>query len=350
MTILGWNDLYYQLWTQAAQSRGTVTNISTPLSAGDAASATREWPRTNGADALAIAALVDPVLAAVALRPGGYGVTRLWQSAVIDLESVALFDPAAEYRFNPAFWAALLAVASYLDTLQAPMPDIDALETILDGLWAPAPYRNAGENIKTVTESTAEKMWATQRKELTTIRGSDVHEFPGAGSLQVPRSTNADVARLADYWAGQFSSALVRMIFNGSANTMGLEGQQKRWSDILSDVDKYARQGKPGDVYPKNNEFWHETNGLAVNLASWGEVPTRFELAADATAKAVVDLPGRLVDAAAAAAKAAGNAAKEIGAGFLSGFGKPLLIGGAAVVGLLVVLRLTRGKESAHGG
>ena len=59
------------------------------------------------------------------------------------------------------------------------------------------------------------------------------------------------------------------------------------------------------------------------------------------------DLPGRLSDAAAAAAKAAGLVAHDIGAGFLSGLGKPLLIGGAAVAALFVAIRLTRQPEAA---
>ena len=70
MSFVTWNDVYQQLWMQAAQSRGTVTSV------GEVPGASRystipEWPRTSGADAIAIASLVDPILNETPLRPGG---------------------------------------------------------------------------------------------------------------------------------------------------------------------------------------------------------------------------------------------------------------------------------------
>src|SRR6185503_7350310 len=61
MLLVTWNDVYTDLWNHAAQSRGTVTRV------GELAGATRysslaEWPRTTGADVIAIASLVDPIL------------------------------------------------------------------------------------------------------------------------------------------------------------------------------------------------------------------------------------------------------------------------------------------------
>src|SRR5678816_273667 len=113
MCIRDRNDAYTHLWNQAAQSRGTVTR------AGELLGATRysslaEWPRTTGADVIAIASLVDPILNETPLRPGGYGITRLWQTAVIELESIAFPNPAAEYVHNRTFWSTLLAVAAHL--------------------------------------------------------------------------------------------------------------------------------------------------------------------------------------------------------------------------------------------
>src|SRR6185436_19958644 len=112
MLLVTWNDAYTDPWNQAAQSRGTVTH------AGELPGATRysslaEWPRTTGADVIAIASLVDPILNETPLRPGGYGITRLWQTAVIEIESIAFPNPAAEYVNNRAFWSTLLAVAAH---------------------------------------------------------------------------------------------------------------------------------------------------------------------------------------------------------------------------------------------
>jgi hypothetical protein len=349
MSILTWNDIYFQLWTQASQSRGTVTTIGEP-SGHEGYSTIPEWPRTTGGDVIAMATLVDPILAALPLRPGGYGITRLWQTAVIDLEGFAFVQPSAEYLHNRSFWSTLLAVASYLDTMGAPLPLDEALETLVDMLWSPVEYRNAGgPTTKTITEGTTEKMWNAQRDEMMKARGFDVREPTaaiGGTAMKVPRTTNADIVRLADYWGKQLAAFVPKAFFGGVPNTMGLQGQLKRWSAVMDDVDKLARKGKPDELYPKNHEFWHETIGLATNLAVWGEQPSTFELAVESTKQAAADLPGRIAGAAGAVAKAVGDVAREAGAGLLSGMGKPLLIGGGVLVGLLLLFRRGRAREA----
>jgi hypothetical protein len=348
MSILTWSDLYFQLWTQAAQSRGTITSMADPAS-NEGYGTVPEWPRTTGADVIAIATLVDPILGALPLRPGGYGVARLWQTAVIELEGSAFVEPGAEYAHNRSLWSTLLVVASYLDTMDAPLPTEEVLETLLDVLWSPLEHRNAGPTTKVITEGTTEKMWNTQRDEMMKARGFDVREPTatiGGTAMKVPRTTNADVLRLADYWGKQLAAFVPKALFGGVSNTMGLQGQLKRWSAVMEDVDKLARKGKPDELYPKNHEFWYETIGLATNLAVWGEVPTTFELVAESTKQAVADLPGRIAGAAGAVAKAVGDAAREAGAGLLSGMGKPLLIGGGVLVGLLLLFRSRRTREA----
>lgn len=348
MSIATWNDLYYHLWTQAAQSRGTVTSLTGAASA-ERYNTIAEWPRTTGADAIAIASLVDPALGALPLRPGGYGITRLWQTAVIELEELAFGQPAAEYRDNPSFWSTLLPVASYLDTMGAPLPPEEAWEALLSALWAPIEFRNASApTTRTITESTVEKMWDTQHDEMVKARGFDLREPTGAmlgRAMKVPRTTNADIVRLANYWAERLSDFVTKVITGHVSNSMGLEGQSQRWAVILDDVDGLARKGKPDEVYPKNHEFWRETLSLAINLAVWHEVPTPFELAIGATKQAVIDLPGRLSDAVGGVAHALGTIAHEAGAGLLSGLGKPLLIGGGLLVGLVLLLRGGRSHE-----
>lgn len=58
------------------------------------------------------------------------------------------------------------------------------------------------------------------------------------------------------------------------------------------------------------------------------------------------DLPGRIAGAAGAVAKAVGDVAREAGAGLLSGMGKPLQIGGGVLVGLLLLFRSGRARET----
>jgi hypothetical protein len=351
MSIVTWNDLYHQLWIQAAQSRGTITSVG-EMPGSTCYSTIPEWPRTTGADAIAIASLVDPILGALPLRPGGYGITRLWQTAVIELEGLAFAQPAAEYAHNRALWSTLLAVASYLDTMDAPLPSEDAWEALLDTQWAPTVgHRNAGgPPTRVITESTIEQMWDSQHAELIKARGFDVREPPPNAvgrPMQVPRTTNADVLRLTEYWSKQFVKLQVKVMVGGVANTMGFEGEQARWQAATADVAKYAKPGKPDDVYPKNHELWRAMLSLATTLAVLDEAPAPFDLMVDATKQAVSDLPGRIADAAGTVAHAIGNIAHEAGAGLLSGMGKPLLIGGGVVLGLVLLLRKGRKREAA---
>jgi len=346
MSIHAWNEVYFQLWTQAAQSRGTITEMDDLMGPGRYTTVP-EWPRTTNADAIAISSLVDAVFGALPLRPGGYGIARLWQTAVIELDADAFAHPNAEYVHNRSLWSTLLAVAAYLDIMDAPLPPPEALEAVIGALWVPIEFRNAsGPTRQTITESNAEKMWAKQRDEAMTARGFDLREGTAAApgsTMKIPRTTNADIVRLADYWAKQLARFVPKALLGGTGNTMGLEGQLKRWSDLMGDVDKLARKGgKSDEVYPKNWEFWHESFGLATNLAAWEELPTPFELAFDSTSKAIHDLPGTLADVAGAVAQAVGNVAQKAGAGLLSGLGKPLLIGGGVLVAAILLLRSGR--------
>jgi hypothetical protein len=346
MSIHAWNEVYSQLWTQAAQSRGTITEMADLVSPGRYTTVP-EWPRTTNTDAIAIASLVDAVFGTMPLRPGGYGIARLWQTTVIELEADAFTHPPGEYVHNRSFWSTMLAVAAYLDIMDAPLPPPEALEALIAALWLPLEYRNAsGPTTRTITESNAEKMWAKQRDEMMTARGFDLREGTAAApgsTMKIPRTTNADIVKLADYWAKQLAGFVPKAILGGK-NTMGLEGQLKRWSELMEDVDKLGRKGQAEDVYPKNWEFWHESIGLATNLAVWEEAPTAFDLALDSTKQALSDLPGRIADAAGAVAQAVGHVAHEAGAGLLSGLGKPILIGGGVLIGAILLLRSGRSK------
>lgn len=346
MTTPAWNEIYFQLWTQAAQSRGTITEMDDLLGTGRYTTVP-EWPRTTNADVIAIASVVDAVFGSLPLRPGGYGIARLWQTAVIELDADAFAHPNAEYVHNRSLWSTLLAVAAYLDIMDARPPVPEALEALIAVLWTPIEYRNAsGPTMKTITESNAEKMWAKQREEMMNARGFDLRDGTAAApgsTMKIPRTTNADITKLADYWAKQLAAFVPKAVLGGK-NTMGLEGQLKRWSAVMDDVDKLARKGKSDEVYLKNWEFWHESIGLATNLAVWEEAPSAFDLALDSTKQALHDLPGRIADAAGAVAQAVGHVAHEAGAGLLSGLGKPILIGGGVLIAAVLLLRSGRSR------
>jgi len=351
MSIDTWNDFYQQLWTQAARNRGTVSSVG-ELPGSTRYSTLSEWPRTTGDDAMTIVSIIDPILGAEPLRPGGYGITRLWQTAVIEVEGFAFAQPAAEYAHNRALWSTLIAVVAHLEAIGAPLPGDEEWEALLASLSMPTEGRRNGGAPTTyvITESTLEKMWDSQHAELKKARGFDLREpLPGAGGrlMQVPRTTNADVLRLADYWGKQLVKLQVKVMMGGVANTMGLAGEQTRWQAATADVDKLARPGKPDDVYAKNHEFWRASLSLATTLAVLGEVPSPFDLMVQATKGAVSDLPSRIADAAGSVAHAIGNIAHEAGAGLLSGFTKPLVVGGVLALGLVLLLRTGRPRREA---
>lgn len=366
MSFVTWNDVYHELWIQAAQSRGTVTSV------GEVPGATRygtlpEWPRTTGADAIAIASLVDPILSATPLRPGGYGITRLWQTAVIEIESIAFLEPAAEYVHNRALWSTLLAVAAHLSTMGALVPDEDAWQTLLATLWSPAiEYRNAiGPTTRMLTAPTYETMWATLRAELATAHGFDLRDDELGASIEVPRTTNGDAVRLAAYWTRALVQLQVKVMTGAVASPNEFEDLQLEWQAATADVDRLATQGRPDETYHSNLALWRAMRTLSTALGALENSPAPYELVAAAkpstpipnqpltpapshppsSAKAT-DLSSRLNEAAETVARAIGNIAHEARVGLVKTVGRPLLYGGAAVIGLILLLRATAGCES----
>jgi hypothetical protein len=372
MSLVTWNDVYQQLWMEAAQSRGTITSVG-ELPGVAHYSTLPEWPRTTGADAIAIASLVDPVLSATPLRPGGYGITRLWQTAVIEIESDAFPRPAAEYAHNRTLWSALLAVAAHLHVMDAPVPDDAAWEALLAVLWSPVVgHRNASNasdpRTRTLTAPTFESMWGTLQAELAEVRGFDLRDVPEdelADPMEVPRTTNADVVQLASYWSRALVRLQVQVMTGGVASPPDFEALQLEWQSVTADVDRLAARGKPGRVYVRNHDLWRAMRALATAFGDVDEPPAAYELvepsaptrtpasspnAAAAPPAKPTDLSSRLADAADTVAKAIGNIAHDAGAGLVSKLGKPLLIGGAVAAGLILLLRATAPCDCDRSG
>ena len=87
---------------------------------------------------------------------------------------------------------------------------------------------------------------------------------------------------------------------------------------------------------------------VGVGIRPGSVVPARTVTLAmvDATKQAPSDLSGRIADAAETVAHAIGNIAHEAGAGLLSSLGKPILIGGGLLLGLVLLLRSGRDREA----
>ena len=124
--IRSWIDGHLALRQRAYETRGGIE-----LDDGS------HWPRTTGADVIAIAALVDPWIRG----NGTPGIQRRWHAALEDLERDALSAPHDTYRTNRAFWSTLETVVVFLDDVGIAPPDPPLWEAMLGELSA---YRNAG--------------------------------------------------------------------------------------------------------------------------------------------------------------------------------------------------------------
>ena len=324
--IHSWLDGHLVVRDRAYQTRGFVQ-----LESG------ARWPRTTGADVVAIAALVD----AAAKRYGTPGVLRRWHATLADLQRNALRSPADIYLENQTLWASLESTAIYLDDVAAAPPSPVLWDALLDELSA---RRNVGpttdgpiahfDNIKTYDE-----LFNAQLTFLREKRGADTLEQPAGfsgGSRPTPRTTNADVLQLATYWSNELAKV---------KHVMGHDGVVARWTPVLADVDKIAKPGKPDAAYAKNNEFWRELQEVAVQIAVSDEAPSRWDMVVGSIAESVKHLPATLTTVASkgaelleGAAHAVGKVANEAGKGLFAGLGAPVLIG-AGLIGLFLVSR-----------
>src|SRR5262245_22516084 len=94
-----WEDAFQELWNHAAHHRG-VREARTDAPGHLPSDALRQWPRTCGADVIAIASIIDAVLRTAPLVPGGFAIERGWRRCARELESAALGEPGREYRHN----------------------------------------------------------------------------------------------------------------------------------------------------------------------------------------------------------------------------------------------------------
>ena len=347
--ITSWLRAFFALQERAMDSRGFAEIVVNE-------DEVYRWPRTLGRDVIAIAAVFDPSLRGQPLRFGGHGLARRWRVVVDDLERHALADPLAEYVENQTFWHALAAACVYLHSQRAPLPPIEIWNALLAQLDESLAPRNIGpkdhgpfkrfDGVKTFDD-----LFNAQHKHLRELRGFDKLRpddgKPGPEKL-IPRTTNADVIALTDYWAKQFRAA--RKVF-------GHDGVANQWNPAAADVEQLARKADPNALYPKNNAFWRALQQTAVQVAIADEAPTKTDLAIAALKESVTRLPENVASGAKAVASGAadvvgslahgaGKIANEAGRGLFSGFGTPLLVG-AGLVGLFLISRAGRSEKVA---
>lgn len=319
-------------------------------------------PRTTNADVLQLATFWSLALIKVehqqhAIAPevvatlGLSGVKRRWHAVLADVDAYAKTgDPRDVYPKNHEFWRATASVSVTI----SPLDDLPlSLDLTVSGR---VPERRNARTYE-VKETTFDKTWAAQHDQMAKLRGFDLRQPPlGAVDhpMQAPRATNADILQLATYW----NTAWTKLedawkrgdIVDRVDNPGGLQDDRARWQAAMTDVDKLAKAGKPGDVYPKNTEFWRASLALATTLGVFGQQPAPSQLLLDSPEDsskslperlldAAKDLPAQIADAAGAIAHAVGGLGREAGAGFFDGLAGPLIVGAGGLVALWLLLR-----------
>ncbi len=333
-SIHNWIDGYLAVRARAFERRGFIE-----LDSG------ATWPRTTVADAIEIAAMFDASIRA----HGAPGIARRWNAVFADL-AAALGSPLATFSGNRSLWSTLEIAAVFLDDVTVAAPEPRLWSALLAQLAGSTP-RNVGpsgdgpfkhfENAKTYLD-----LYLEQFKYLRDLRGFDRRQ-PEPGMVgpekPIPRTTNADVIALADYWSKQLASV---------KEVMGHASVVTRWTRARTDVDQHARTGDPGAVFPNNNTFWRDLQNTAIHVAVADEAPSRWDLARDALTDSVMHLPQTLghvaekgADLVAGAAHAVGKVANEAGKGLFAGFGTPLLVG-AGLLGVFLISRAHRQNEA----
>ena len=337
--IHNWFDGYLLLRHCALEEVGAIT-----LDTGE------RWPRTTGTQVMAIATAFTPAVRANAAT----AVLRPWRATVTDISLDGLPSPDDTYTHNREFWRMLETVASYLDDLAVPSPPQRAWDGLLGFLaFASEARRNAGPSGDGPFKhfdgvQSYDDLYNAQFKYLRDLRGVDTVK-PDAGATGVerpiPRTTNADVIALADYWTRQLADV---------KPVMGTAGVTATWRAATADVVQLARGAAPSAVYAKNNAFWRALSHTAIHVAVADEAPSKGDRVKDALKDSITHLPvtldhvaSKTVEALADTAHAAGKIVNEAGKGLLSGFGAPVLVG-AGLLGAWLLFRGRRDRDAVQ--
>jgi hypothetical protein len=285
-----WEEAFQELWNHAAHHRGVREHVTDTPDHG-LSDHLRQWPRTCGADVVAIASLIDAVLRTAPLASGAYGIERTWRRCGRELAGTALGEPGLEYRHNREFWSALASAIAYLASVDTEVPDSMWRALLAEVSAPPPPHRNTAvvdERLHLAAFS-YDELWQAQKAALAKLRGADVRE-PGpnvtGARMTIPRTTKADVLQLATYWTSALAQVEIRRFQMGrhgpdALHQAGLPGEILRWRRALADIDTYAITGDPAALYPKNEAFWRASASVSITVAVIDDAPPPFEMLLD---------------------------------------------------------------------
>ena len=148
------------------------------------------------------------------------------------------------------------------------------------------------------------RQWAAMKQTYVAKRGSDA----GRNRKAIPRTTNADIRQLANYWHGEY---LRELLTNPKALDKDL-ASRKRWNRQQTEARPPAGQSRHRNaLYAENEWFWQEASRrIAIYLESRKAIPARAELFVDAVSETVSEQVEAVKDAAEKAGKDAWEAIK----------------------------------------
>jgi hypothetical protein len=254
-----WFDVYQTLCTKADAARGmrTLTLTDTP---------TVSFPSTTAQDAYAIALVFDQAVHDHASE----AFAERWE---LEMELLARevdnTADAAIYVGNRSLWELLAAAATELDDVRAALPSHTLMEDAIHALATPRPPaaepRNAAMTVAVFSAPTWRAMALRQLEFFRRLRGVD-RSAPLVPS--VPRTGNADVLALAEYWTEQL------MHIGRSAHDTYHRLVCSCWREVLDRVMCHAQLASPLGTYAHNEEFWTALILLATQSDTCDEHPS----------------------------------------------------------------------------
>jgi hypothetical protein len=286
-------------------------------------------PATRNTDVIALAIYWTDQLTRIGEHAGDTYhrlVYSCWREVMEQVERYGRHGhPQAIYPLNAEFWTALLLLTTQSDACNAtPTP------WTFHGAASVQPPRNApavgtGPTLNFPPTRTWDEAAKMQRDTLAELRGED--SITGRLIGRVPRTTVADVRQLAAYWQNGLAKV-------GEHHWADISHRHvlERWKAAVAEVDRIPLDVDPSSVYARNVDFWEALMTIAIQIAVTAEAPTRWELAKEATRRAILDLPTTLKTA-------AGDVVSAV-------LRRPLIYAGVGLGGLALILLLTRPRKS----
>jgi hypothetical protein len=153
----------------------------------------------------------------------------------------------------------------------------------------------------------------------------------------IPRTTNADVRELVDYWNKAVDDVGVvdaratelahSLVLSDKPGAIGTKSAIEGWYGQATLAQQLIAAGPPGSVYTLNANLWHAIMTLGTALSVWQAAPSKWDIAVDAVEKSAASLY------------------RNVSSSVL-GIGKYLLIGAGVLVGGIVIVKVTQGNKS----